>query len=110
MSSDNCAGGAFSCETSAGHRASPGARSRGWPDLHQGLLSRPPSGGGGVTAAATGAIAGAVVVLGRRAIVDVQTLGIALLTLLVLTQVRRVPEPLVIIGAGVAGFLLMRLR
>jgi chromate transporter len=64
----------------------------------------------GVTAAATGAIAGAVVVLGRRAIVDAPTIGIALVTLLVLIRVRRVPEPLVIIAAGVAGIALMRLR
>ena len=64
----------------------------------------------GVTAAATGAIAGAVVVLGRRAIIDGATLGIAAMTILVLIRARRVPEPLVIIAAGVAGILLMRLR
>lgn len=64
----------------------------------------------GVTAAATGAIAGAVVVLGRRAIVDVPTIGIALVTLLVLARARRVPEPLVIVAAGVAGIVLTRLR
>jgi chromate transporter len=64
----------------------------------------------GVTAAATGAIAGAVVVLGRRAITDVATIGIALVTLLVLIRVRRVPEPLVILAAGVAGVALTQLR
>ena len=64
----------------------------------------------GITAAATGAIAGAVVVLGRRAITDAATIGIALVTLLVLIRVRRVPEPLVIVAAGVAGIVLMRLR
>jgi chromate transporter len=64
----------------------------------------------GVTAAATGAIAGAVVVLGRRAIIDATTIGIALVTLLVLVRVRRMPEPLVIIAAGVAGVLLARAR
>jgi chromate transporter len=61
----------------------------------------------GVTAAATGAIAGAVVVLGRRAIIDAATLAIALTTLLVLVRVRRLPEPLVIIAAGLVGVLLM---
>ena len=60
----------------------------------------------GVTAAATGAIAGAVVVLGRRAVIDAATLGIAVITLLVLLRARRVPEPLVIIAAGIAGILL----
>jgi chromate transporter len=64
----------------------------------------------GVTAAATGAIAGAVVVLGRRAIVDGPTIAIAIATLLVLARVRRVPEPLVIIGAGVVGVVLTRLH
>jgi len=64
----------------------------------------------GVTAAATGAIAGAVMVLGRRAIVDGPTIALAIATLLVLTRVRRVPEPLVIIAAGVIGVVLTRLH
>jgi chromate transporter len=62
----------------------------------------------GVTAAATGAIAGAAFVLGRRALVDVTTVAIALGTLLVLTRARRVPEPLVIAAAGLLGVLLKR--
>jgi chromate transporter len=57
----------------------------------------------GVTAAATGAIAGAVFVLGRRALVDVTTVAVALLTLLVLLRFRRIPEPLIIAAAGVIG-------
>jgi chromate transporter len=64
----------------------------------------------GVTAGATGAIAGAVVVLGRRAITDIPTLAIALITLLVLLRVRSIPEPLLIIAAGLAGVALMKLR
>ena len=59
----------------------------------------------GVTAAATGAIAGAAVVLGRRAIVDVPTAAIALATLATLVYVRRLPEPLVIVIAGVVGLV-----
>jgi chromate transporter len=62
----------------------------------------------GVTAAATGAIAGAAIVLGRRAITDWETAAIAAATLVVLLAVRRVPEPLVILAAGVAGVLLRR--
>jgi chromate transporter len=62
----------------------------------------------GVTAAATGAIAGAAFVLGRRALVDVTTVAIALGTLLLLTRARRVPEPLVIAAAGLLGVLLKR--
>ena len=60
----------------------------------------------GVTAAATGAIAGAAVVLGRRAIVDVPTALIALATLAVLSRLRRIPEPLVIVAAGAIGLAL----
>src|SRR4051812_22279718 len=47
----------------------------------------------GVSAAATGAIAGAAFVLGRRAIVDLPTLIILGATLAVLTWVKKVPEP-----------------
>jgi chromate transporter len=56
----------------------------------------------GVTAAATGAIAGAVVVLGRHSIRDVWTLTIALVTFLILTK-WKVPEPIIIGFAGLVG-------
>jgi chromate transporter len=59
----------------------------------------------GVTAAATGAIAGSVVVLARRSIYDWPTLLIALITLAVLFK-WKVPEPLVIALAAVAGLIL----
>jgi chromate transporter len=62
----------------------------------------------GVTAAAAGAIAGAVVVLGRRALIDGPTWGIAFLTLVLLWRVRRIPEPALILGAGLVGVLLPR--
>src|SRR5438270_6419713 len=55
----------------------------------------------GVTAAATGAIAGAVVVLGRHSIRDTWTFAIALATFLVLTK-WKVPEPVII---GISGLL-----
>jgi chromate transporter len=60
----------------------------------------------GVTAAATGAIAGAVIVLGRRAFVDVQTISIGIATLGLLLTPRKIPEPLIIAAAGAAGLLL----
>ncbi|HSM93711.1 MAG TPA: chromate efflux transporter [Anaeromyxobacteraceae bacterium] len=63
---------------------------------------------GGVTAAATGAIAGAAIVLGRRALVDVPTVLIAGATLLLLSKAKRIPEPVVILAAGAAGVLLRR--
>jgi chromate transporter len=62
----------------------------------------------GVTAAATGAIAGAVVVLGRRALVDLTTVSIALASLLVLTRWKRIPEPALIGAAGLLGILAVR--
>jgi chromate transporter len=60
----------------------------------------------GVTAAATGAIIGAAVVLGRRAIIDVTTAVLAIVALVLLMRVRRIPEPLVIVAAGVVGMVL----
>jgi chromate transporter len=60
----------------------------------------------GVTAAATGAIAGAAFVLGRRAIIDATTAIIAVTTLAILLRVRKVPEPLLILAAGAVGLAL----
>jgi chromate transporter len=60
----------------------------------------------GVTAAATGAIAGAAFLLGRQAVRDVPAALIALATLAALLTVRKVPEPLVILAAGAAGLAL----
>src|SRR5262249_19296990 len=60
----------------------------------------------GVRGARPGAIAGAAFVLGRRAIVDLSTVLIALTTFIVLSKIKKVPEPLVILGAGLVGYLL----
>jgi chromate transporter len=60
----------------------------------------------GVTAAATGAIAGAVIVLGRRALVDVPTVLICTVTLGVIVGTKHVPEPALIAASGVVGLLL----
>ena len=60
---------------------------------------------GGVTAAATGAIAGAVFVLARRAIVDLPTVLIFAATLACLVWLKRVPEPVVIALVGLASVL-----
>jgi chromate transporter len=59
----------------------------------------------GVTAAATGAIAGAVVVLAKHSIRDFWTLGIAVATFLLLTK-WKVPEPIIIVLAGALGLAL----
>ncbi|HEX6641152.1 MAG TPA: chromate transporter [Thermoanaerobaculia bacterium] len=60
----------------------------------------------GVTAAATGAIGGAVYVLARRAIIDVPTMLIFAGTLVCLVWLKRLPEPVVIAIVGIASVLL----
>jgi chromate transporter len=60
----------------------------------------------GVTAAATGAIGGAAFVLGRRALIDVATVVIALVTLGMLVRFRKVQEPLLIAAAAAVGLLI----
>lgn len=62
----------------------------------------------GVTAGAAGAIAGAVVVLGMRAIVDPFTAVLAVAGLLAMMRWPKVPEPAWILLAGVAGLLARR--
>lgn len=62
----------------------------------------------GVSAAATGAIAGAAYVLGRRALYDIPTVLIALATLAVLIKFKKVQEPLLIVAAGVLGAVISR--
>jgi chromate transporter len=59
----------------------------------------------GATAAATGAIAGAVIVLGQRAIFDVPTVVIALASFGVLWRFK-LPEPVVVLASGVVGLVL----
>jgi len=62
----------------------------------------------GITAAATGAIAGAVIVLARRSLVDWPTVLLAVLALAVLWR-WKVPEPLLVLAAAVAGLLIRTL-
>jgi len=63
----------------------------------------------GVTAAAAGAIAGACFVLGKRAIFDLPTAALALFAFLLLWRFK-VPEPLLIIAAGLIGVAVFWLR
>lgn len=60
----------------------------------------------GVTAAATGAIAGAVIVLARRSLVDVPTVFIALATLTVLWRWKKAQEPAIVLLAAAIGLLI----
>lgn len=59
----------------------------------------------GVTAAAVGAIAGAAVILGRRSLIDLPTIAIAAVTFGLLSF-KKIPEPLLILAAGIAGLML----
>lgn len=59
----------------------------------------------GVTAAAIGAITGAVIVLGRRSIIDVTTALLAVVTVGLLWKGKRIPEPLVVLGAAIIGLM-----
>ena len=57
----------------------------------------------GVTAAAIGAIAGAVIVIGERSITDWATAVLAIVTVAVLWRFKKMPEPLVVVVAAVNG-------
>ena len=60
----------------------------------------------GVTAAAIGAIVGAVFVLGKRQITDVTSAAIAVVTILLLLRFKKIQEPNIIIAAAIAGLLI----
>jgi chromate transporter len=60
----------------------------------------------GVTAAAIGAITGAVIVLGRRSIIDIPTLLLALLTIGILWKTKKIPEPFIVLGAAIVGLII----
>jgi chromate transporter len=64
---------------------------------------------GGVTAAASGAIAGACFVLARRAIVDVPTVLIALVAVGIIWRFK-VPEPVLIAAGAAAGLIIFAFR
>ena len=59
----------------------------------------------GVTAAAIGAISGAVIVIGQRSITDWVTAALALATASVLWRFKKVPEPAIVLVAAVVGLL-----
>ena len=59
----------------------------------------------GATAAAIGAIAGSVVVIGQRSIVDWLTASLALVTALALWRFKKLTEPVVVIAAALIGLV-----
>jgi chromate transporter len=58
----------------------------------------------GATAAATGALSGAVVVIALRAIYDIPTAVIAVISLAILWRYK-VPEPILVTAAGIVGLI-----
>jgi chromate transporter len=66
----------------------------------------------GVTAAAVGAIAGACVVLGRRTVLEngwtpeIPKIVLLVITLGLLLKFKKLPEPLVVLAAAIAGLIL----
>jgi chromate transporter len=63
----------------------------------------------GVTAAAIGAIAGAVMVLGKRTLNDIPTVIIALTTIGILLKFKKLQEPVIIVIAALIGILIKTL-
>jgi len=59
----------------------------------------------GVTAAAIGAITGAVVVIGERSIGDWVTAAIALVSVALLWRFKKLPEPLIVLAAALLGLV-----
>jgi chromate transporter len=59
----------------------------------------------GATAAATGAITGAVIILGMRSITDLATAAIALISFVVLWRFK-ISEPILVAAAGIVGLIL----
>lgn len=60
----------------------------------------------GITAAAVGTIAGAVIVLGQRQLVDLPSVLMALAAAFVLYRFRKIREPYLILAAAAVGLLL----
>ncbi len=59
----------------------------------------------GVTAAAIGAITGAVIVIGQRSITDWLTAGLAVVTVALLWRFKKLPEPLIVVVAALIGLV-----
>jgi chromate transporter len=60
----------------------------------------------GITAAVIGALAGAVIIIGLKSIVDIPTGIIAALAILSLIYIRKIKEPYIILIAAILGFVI----
>jgi chromate transporter len=59
----------------------------------------------GVTAAAIGAITGAVIVLAKRSLFDIPTVLLAIITVLLLLKFKKLQEPVIVAGAAALGLV-----
>ena len=62
----------------------------------------------GVTAAAIGAIVGAVFILAQRSIIDIPTVVIAIASAIILYKFKKIQEPHIVLIAAIVGFLIQR--
>ena len=60
----------------------------------------------GITAAVIGALAGAVIVIGTRSIIDIPTAIIAIVTVFALIYIKKIREPYIILTAALIGLLI----
>ncbi len=60
----------------------------------------------GITAAVVGALAGAVVVIATRSILDIPTAMIAIATIFILIYTKKISEPVIIAIAAIAGIII----
>lgn len=60
----------------------------------------------GVTAAAVGAIAGSVIVLAKRSVVDIPTIIFAVGTALLLWRFKKLQEPVIVVGAALISLII----
>jgi chromate transporter len=63
----------------------------------------------GATAAATGALSGAVVILAKRAVFDLPTAAIGMASLVVLWRFK-IPEPVIVLLSGGIGLVILLLK
>jgi chromate transporter len=60
----------------------------------------------GITAAAIGAIAGSVIVIAKRSIIDIPTAVIAVVTIALLWKFKKLQEPIIVAAAAIIGLII----
>lgn len=60
----------------------------------------------GITAVVVGALVGSVIVIGKRSIIDIPTVLIALLSIFALLYIKKIQEPYIILLAAILGIII----